>query len=169
MGAYDELVLTITFKEDTPMEVIDTLRYMLDLAEVPVGENDPPHPKHPYFEMEAWNELFTLDYTAYFSGEQVYKLSQDEFRPNVYHFTCRAIMKSGGDHIIVFVHWLLPYSDREGFHGYTRNDELPDYCDHIYIENGEVYLYQIHISNKNPPDVTHYKISENGRLLKIDN
>lgn len=171
MGAYDELVLTITFKKDTPKQVFDILQFHF-LEDT--TDNDelaaslPPLPDHPFFEMEDWNDLFAIDHIAYFGGESYYKLSQDAVQPDVYHFTCRAIMRMSTNLVCAFLHWLLPYSHREGFHGYTRMDELPDHNSLIYVENGEIYFYEAHISRSNSCTITRYKVTVDGRMIKTE-
>ncbi len=162
MGAYDELVLTITLGETTPKQVINILNYLTN----DMKKATPLLPGHPFFTMESWQNLFMEIHTPYLSGESFCKLNQDEFRKNVHHFTCRVIMKNGGDYIGAFIHWLLPYSNKEGFHGYTRMDETPEYNYLIHLENNELYYYEIYITETNPFKIKRYKVTADGNMIE---
>ncbi len=68
------------------------------------------------------------------------------------------MVRWGGEVIEWFLHWLAPYSETEGFVGYTRCDEVPERVDLIYFESGEVYYKSIEMW-EDPPHVSRRKLT----------
>src|SRR5262245_8691747 len=118
MAIYQELVLACNLKKDVPQQVIDILNYMIALyLDFKTGQSyHIPAPDLP--------------------GDPFTKLRFDDAQfAQYYKFTTRAMMKSGDWEFALFLLWLVPYSETEGFVGYTRDDENEQAIDLIYFEN----------------------------------
>lgn len=161
MGAFQELVLACDLKPAVPQQVIDVLKYMINLR----GELNPQEqPKaipmfdHPLFTQYPERLHFMLRGEAYYlPGIPFSELVFDELF-KYYKFTSRTMIKSGGWVAAFFLLWLAPYVETKGFVGYTRYDELPDLIDLIYFENGEVFYNRTNMEN-NPPTITRFKVT----------
>jgi hypothetical protein len=157
MGAYYELVLACDLKQDIPQQVIDILSYICDALASGERSESLVKPDHWFFKQANWSEITGVD-TMYLPGDIFAQLTWAEFN-QFYRFTIRTTVKHAGEWLIAaFVHWLAPYSETQGFVGYTRGDESPDVTDLIYFENGDVY-YNTVVLYKNPPEVKRHKIT----------
>lgn len=129
MGMYTELVLGVELKSD-PV-VIDTLKLMLDCnIKDKVVTID-----HPLFSTSRWRSMLRCD-SYYFDGQTDSKLVYDE--PNeIYFLNVRCNLKNYDNEIELFLDWLCPYIETEGFLGYSRYEEADDPT-LIYKENGKI-------------------------------
>lgn len=153
MGAYEELVLSCNLKEDVPEQVLDVLRYICDPTEE--RRLAVVAPTHNFFRYSNWDQMGQVA-TAYLPGTNIGALELEEFS-NTYEFSMRTIVKGGSSTIGSFVHWLAPYSQTEGFVGYTRCDEMPDEIDLISFADGDVFYYSTSLQK-----LKRYKIDERG-------
>lgn len=124
MGMYTELVCAFELKKDTPKEIVDILKYMVDEGEEPV-EN----PNHPLFETDRWHFMLTSN-SYYFDGDTTSTVRKDHIAETI--VTIRCNLKNYDDEIEKFIDWIKPYSNTRGFIGYKRyeQDEHPEL---IYI------------------------------------
>ncbi|MBX3066612.1 MAG: hypothetical protein KF726_26770 [Anaerolineae bacterium] len=170
MAPWFELMLAINLKEDIPQNVIAILKV---LAAPPMSDalnSTPPSnyesiktPKHHFFLEYGW-EWFTFlrTDTYYFPGDSFGKLTYDEQK--FYKFTARAMVRSHGSLLASFLHWIAPYSQTQGFVGYTRCDES-SYISLIYFENGVVH-YKDGDFFGSPKGMRHYTIAEDGSVAE---
>lgn len=115
---YTELCIAVDLKSDTPIEVIDVLRYMCE-----GGENAPALPNHDFFMCDRWRWVFTCD-SYYFRGNSHRDLQYDDILL-AYQLTSRANLKNYSYEIEKFIDWLTPYIDAEDgdFLGHKRYEE----------------------------------------------
>ena len=117
MGMYTELHFNAELKKDTPEEVIETLRKMVNGAAI---ENPPDH---ELFQTSRWSFMLCCD-SYYFSSDTHSTLRFDEISKS--WFLCiRSNLKNYGGEIEKFIDWIHPYLDElEGEHlGHMRYEE----------------------------------------------
>lgn len=128
MGMYTELVLGVKIVPDK--KVLQKLEYMLD--------NDKPDVeiKHSLFsDATRWNYMLMCD-SYYFDGQTDSKLVHDNICGGDY-LNVRCNLKNYGDEIELFLDWLCPYIETEGFLGYMRYEEAEDPT-LIYKKEGKI-------------------------------
>lgn len=128
MGMYTELNIALQFEKDTPKEIIDTLRYMLEKG------TEIPRSNHPLFNTESWRVMLVKD-ISYFPGDSFHSLSYSARLG--YDLTVRSSLKNYDKEIELFLDFINPYIKTEGFIGYMMGEE----CDRptlIYHVNGEI-------------------------------
>ena len=128
MGMYTELVLGVKIKP--VKEVAQKLNYMLH-------ENvEDIHFDHPLFsDKTRWDDMLLCD-SYYFDGQTDSKLVYDTFIQS-YYLNVRCNLKNYYNEIKLFLDWLCPYIETDGFLGYTRYEEHDDPT-LIYKENGKI-------------------------------
>ena len=132
MGMHTELVMACELKGNVPGEVIETLKYMVGdseyLATVPV---------HALFTADRWKSMLRCD-SYYFDGDTHSTLRYDDIGKS-YILNIRCNLKNYCSEIEKFLDWIIPYSNTNGFVGYTRyeEDENPTL---IYFIDGKVEL-----------------------------
>lgn len=141
MGMYTSLHLAVNLKKDTPEEVVNILKFLVN------RDSPPPEalPDHPFFRAERWGMVLSCD-SYYFSGTQFGVLEWDEIL-DAYTLTTLSNMKNYGDEIFLFLDWLHPYLDAfpGDFLGYTQYEECPEPELLFYAtgeENGMIYMNQ---------------------------
>lgn len=117
MGNYTEFHFNARLKENTPDQVLDVLKYMIDDE----GEKS-ELPDHPFFKTHGWELMLQLD-TVYFPVEAcsvVYARG----------LSIRCAFKNYDNEIELFCNWIAPYldADDEDFLGFCRfeNDNEPE-------------------------------------------
>jgi hypothetical protein len=140
-------------REDTPQQVIETLRYMTSNRDYDF--NNPPD--LPFFKDDDWRTFLVCESEGFiFPGEphaslrEAYRYSRSmvEGGEDVYlhtlSFRCQA-KDDGITSYLTFIEWLAPYSSTTGFVGYWiyEDDEDPIL---IYFKDG-----QISMSKPSPP------------------
>ena len=122
MGMYTELNMAVKLKADTPENVINVLKYMLrDIKPKPVET-----PDHPLFQASGWAIMLLCD-SYYFSGQTDSYLYKDDLGVCVcYSLNVRCNLKNYENQIDLFLDWLRPYIDDDGFIGYKRYEEDED-------------------------------------------
>src|SRR5262249_27895067 len=123
MGPWNELFLACDLKPDVPQQVVDILNYLINPPFDPENGEIKPiiAPNHQFFRQIGW-EMTLIGHCYYFSGDIFSLLAFDE-KFNYYKFTVRTMVKLGGDLISAFLVWLAPYSETNGYVGYTYCDE----------------------------------------------
>ena len=139
MGMYTEMVMAIQLKAETPKDVIETLRYMM-------GETErlEATPDHKLFDAEEWRRML-MPGNYYFDGEVRSTVTYDDpFRKPRLTIRCNA--KNGFNELGYFLDWIAPYSDTDGFVGYTmyEGDYKPIL---IYFRDGKVDQMEIERMN----------------------
>lgn len=124
MGMYTELNLGVRFYEDTPQNIIDILKYMLDDSPVRFDYNKPQLPNHPLFETERWSIMLCCD-SYYFDGQTDSSLHYDDIS-NSYFLNVRCNLKNYDCEIAKFLDFIQPYLETDGFLGYTRYEDDDD-------------------------------------------
>jgi hypothetical protein len=129
MGMYTELCLGLRFKEGTPAEVIDTLNNMVK------GDTMPPPPDHPLFGSPRWYGMLRGS-SYYFAAKAVRRFEYDDISKQ-WHLSVICNFKNYDSEIDLFLSWIAPHVDRDGFVGYHRyeEDEAPTL---LYLRGGEV-------------------------------
>lgn len=120
MGMYTELNIGVAFREDTPSNIINILKHMLNEdEEVFYILTD-----HPLFKTARWNFMLVSD-SYYFDGQTDSSLTYDDIS-NQYYLNVRCNLKNYDDEITKFMDFIQPYLDTRGFLGYTRYEEDGD-------------------------------------------
>lgn len=114
MGMYTEVFVNVDLKEDTPLEVIETLRAMC------AGQHDSDKLKDKPF---RWAYLFNNG-SHYTPLTCCGNLTFNEIA-NCYSLLGKGDIKNYENEIKQFFTWLMPYIDAEkgDFIGYTRFEE----------------------------------------------
>lgn len=124
MGMYTELVCAFELKKGTPIQVNETLKYMLDYS-----GDDIETPDHELFETSRWEFMLRSD-SYYFTGTTDSSMRKDDIT-NAYIVNVRCNLKNYDDEIKKFIDWIKPYvrkdymEERE-FIGYTRYEEAEE-------------------------------------------
>lgn len=130
MGKFTEINVCFDLIKDTPKNVSDILKYLIECNEEPTVL-----PKHEFFNCERWGVVACCD-SYYFDGMTNSKIVFDDIL-KCYKVNIRANLQNYDDEIDKFLHWLVPYIATEGFIGYTRYEEY-DVPSLIYIEDDTV-------------------------------
>lgn len=119
MGMYTQLHLASTLKPDTPIEVIETLKYMLGDSDLP-----PTNLEHPLFNTERWVIMLRCD-SYYFDTDTRSTLRMDHIGSE-YVLNVMSNFKNYDSEIDLFLEWIDPHLDKyEGeFLGYSRYEEF---------------------------------------------
>lgn len=136
MGMYTELNIGVSIKNYE--EVIQKLQFMLGDSDKDVNID------HPLFgEAKRWECMLQCG-SYYFDGQPDSKLYRDDLYENdpMYFLNVRCNLKNYGDEIKLFLDWLCPYINTEGFLGYTRYEEA-DNPTLIYKENEEIIYKKV--------------------------
>ena len=120
MGMYTELNVGVAFKKDTPNNVINIIKYMLNEDEFVYYEL----PDHPLFKTARWNFMLVSD-SYYFDGQTDSSLHYDDISSQ-YYLNVRCNLKNYDGEIEKFMEFIQPYLDTRGFLGYTRYEEFDD-------------------------------------------
>lgn len=130
MGMYTELNIALRLEKDTPKEIINALQYML-------GEDaEVPFINHPLFNTESWKVLLIKE-ISYFPGDSFHLLSYNDKLG--YDLTVRSSIKNYDNEIELFLDFINPYIETEGFIGYMFCEQCDDPT-LIYYVNGEIQL-----------------------------
>ena len=110
MGMYTQLLLDIELKKDTPKEIIDTLKEMVDI------DGD----------CKFWNNRLNWCFNSssyYFNNNHHANIQFDEIS-EVYKLFVYCDFKDYDDEIKILLSWLKPYIEDNGdMIGYTRYEE----------------------------------------------
>lgn len=126
MGMYTELVLGVELKADP--NVIGILKVMLGYLDEFDGNYS-----HPLFSTPRWRIMLGCG-SAYFDRQADSKLVED-YRCCYLNVGCN--FKNYNNEIDLFLDWLRPYIESDGFIGYMRYEEN-DNPTLIYMINGDV-------------------------------
>ena len=130
MGMYTELNIGVKLYPDSDM--LKKLRYMLHETAEDIEMN------HPLFDTRRWEHMLTSD-SYYFDGQTDSKLITDRLYPEapMYYLNVRCNLKNYDSEIKLFMDWLRPYIETEGFLGYMRYEKSYNPT-LIYKEHGEI-------------------------------
>lgn len=118
MGMYTELNIGVSLRSDTPENIINVLRYML-------GDPDKPElPDHPLFSTDRWTFMLRCD-SYYFDGRTDSSMVRDDI-DDEYKLNVRCNLKNYSNEIDLFLDFIQPYLETEGFLGYKRYEEDDD-------------------------------------------
>jgi hypothetical protein len=115
MGMYTELNIGVRFKQDTPDNIINIIKHMID-NNINAITTD-----HPLFSSPRWRIMLTC-YSYYFDGRADSNLRYDEIDES-YHLNVRCNLKNYDNEIELFLDFIRPYLETEGFLGYMRYEE----------------------------------------------
>lgn len=121
MGMYTEIHFNSELKKDTPKEVVEVLKYMVEDCEKPLEL-----PDHELFKSERWEILFKCD-SYYFDADTHSTLRFDEISGS-YYLCVRSNLKNYDSEIEKFIDWIDPYLDKFdgdflGFYRYEETEE----------------------------------------------
>lgn len=122
MGMYTEIYTKITFKEDTPKEVIDIIKYMVGMIDETELNGAPDH---PLFKTGRWDFMFQCC-SYYHMPETNVKFWFDDIA-NQWFLNGRSDLKDYDQEIAKFFDWVKPYCE-------TRGDEKTFIGYHLYEE-----------------------------------
>lgn len=117
MGMYTELHFNSELKKDTPEDVINILKFMVD------GGDEPDTLEHDLFNAERWRFMLQCD-SYYFDADTHTTLRYDDIAKS--YFLCiRTNLKNYDSEIEKFIDWIMPYLDKfDGdFLGFYRYEE----------------------------------------------
>ena len=118
MGMYTELNIGVNLRSDTPNNIIDILRYMLgDIDETKTTD-------HPLFLTQRWRFML-VSTSYYFDGHTDSSIERDDIT-HEYKLNVRCNLKNYDGEIKLFLDFIRPYLETEGFLGYTRYEECDD-------------------------------------------
>lgn len=119
MGMYTELNIGVSLRSDTPSNVVDILRYMLgdDIDNVETTD-------HPLFSTHRWAMMLRCD-SYYFDGRTDSSMVRDDV-DHEYKLNVRCNFKNYNNEIVLFMDFIHPYLETEGFLGYERYEEEAD-------------------------------------------
>ncbi len=124
MGMYTEIVVGCQLKIDTPKEVIEVLKYMIDHT-----EEKPYLPKHKFFKCSRWHMVASCG-SYYFGVHDSHSLILYDDISKAYNLSIRANLKNYDNEITLFIDWLRPYIDRGSgrreFFGYSIYEEADE-------------------------------------------
>jgi hypothetical protein len=106
MGMYTELVFGGELKSDTPENVINILKYLIDDETIETFKL----PDHPFFECDRWTHI-AISSSYYFGGQCLSGIKYDGIA-NAYRISIRANLKNYDNEIDKFVDWIKPYMDK---------------------------------------------------------
>jgi hypothetical protein len=134
MGMYTALHFGADLKLDTPDQIVNILRYMLDEKHDP--HSPPATPEHPLFGVDTrWRWMLMGD-SWYFRHESFSKVIDCPGGGHTLSITCN--LKNYNDEISKFLDWIMPYVMEEpgGWLGYWmyEEDEIPTL---IFFPGGE--------------------------------
>lgn len=141
MGMYTELVLGVDLVRDTPEEVIDILKYMI---EGELEDPEPTVPDHPLFKTDRWRIMLRCD-SHYFGGCSFSILDSPRYKGDVYKLSIRSNLKNYDSEIELFLNWLAPYIETRGFIGHMRYEAFDDPWLIYYglYDEDYIYLYEL--------------------------
>lgn len=118
MGMYTELNIGVSLRSDTPENVIDILKYMLgDINNVETTD-------HPLFSTQRWAFMLRCD-SYYFDGRTDSSMERDDI-DHEYKLNVRCNLKNYDNEIDLFLDFIRPYLETNGFLGYKRYEEFDD-------------------------------------------
>lgn len=132
MGMYTELVMACKLKKNAPEDVVETLKYMVGDSEYLAAI-----PTHDLFKTDRWKSMLRCD-SYYFDGDTNSTFRYDDIGKS-YVLTIRCNLKNYCDEIEEFLNWIIPYSNTNGFVGYSRYEES-ETPTLIYFNEGKVEL-----------------------------
>lgn len=136
---YTELNIAVRLKEDMPKDIISIIRSMINAESVYYNT-----PDHPFFKTDRWKWLFSSD-SYYFDGDTHSNFRLDNIT-HQYVLTVRSNLKNYCYEIELFLNFLSPYMDTQGFIGYEMY-ETNDNPNLIYNEDGNIYIDKIAIDS----------------------
>ena len=119
MGMYTEVNLGLSFKDNTPDEVIKILKCLLSEEE---WVQDLP--EHNFFKCDRF-KFVLISNSYYFDSITDSKMELDNI-DGKYHLNVRSNLKNYNSEIQNFIDYISPYIDTEGFIGYMRYEEDDD-------------------------------------------
>lgn len=140
MGMYTQLRCNIDIKRDTPLEVINMLKYMVGDLDIDLRHFEGfDSLKHPLFQSHRWHMLFTCS-SAYFDDwEEPQLIECDDY----YQLTVCSNLKNYDSEIQKFWDWIKPYINaNEGeWLGAYRYEENEWDTNVRYLGNDEIEFY----------------------------
>ena len=118
MGMYTELNIGVNLNKNTPDKVIKILNYMLE------GNNNNDEINvinHPLFSTDRWRWMLVSD-SYYFDSRTDSSMTKDSIS-KCYELNVRCNLKNYDNEISLFLNFIQPYLDTNGFIGYTRYEE----------------------------------------------
>lgn len=133
MGMYTEFNIGISFKKNTPDNIIKILEYLLCEGRVEYGreeyllrsiKEESELAEHELFKCDRW-EIVLVGDSAYFDGITDSKMEFDEISEK-YRLNVRSNIKNYCQEIEKFMDFISAYIYTEGFLGYMRHEECDD-------------------------------------------
>lgn len=118
MGMYTKLNLGLALEKDTPLNVIQILRYMVRDADMPDDI-----PDHPLFETDRWDVMLVCG-SGYFDDNTHTSMECDCMGRWI--LTARSDFKNYCGEIDKFLNFIQPYLNTDGFIGYSLYEEDDD-------------------------------------------
>ena len=120
MADVAELFIRFSLRTDTPNDVINILKYMLNQSEC-----DPVLPTHEFFDKKRWRSIF-IGFDDTEIGGKISLLQKAPYLSDGWELCVRSVYKDRGE-IYSFFKWILPYIDETWttFLGFIRYDTHP--------------------------------------------
>lgn len=135
MGMYTEINIGISFKEDTPENFINIIKYLLgDITE------QPELSQHNFFNCDRWRMILTSD-SYYFDSITYSKMEKNDIDER-YHLNVRSNLKNYSGEIEKFLDFISSHIETDGFIGYMRYEESENPT-LIYNDDGKIIYKEI--------------------------
>jgi hypothetical protein len=116
MGMYTELFLQVRLKGETPVEILDTIKFMLGTSDIEVLQP---------FEADRWSHMLQSSsfYHYPYAHSSLDGKPYDGFSGNFLFVRCD--FKNYTGELKGFLNWIAPYVEEEGLHyqGHWRYEE----------------------------------------------
>lgn len=119
MGMYTELNIGVSLRADTPDKIVDILKYMLGDIDEKVETTD-----HALFSTRRWHYMLVSD-SYYFDSYTDSSMRRDDL-DHQYKLNVRCNLKNYNNEIDLFLDFIRPYLQTNGFLGYKRYEECDD-------------------------------------------
>lgn len=131
LGDYTELKTHFYLKPETPLDVIDILKYVADM-----NTQKPILPDHKLFKCPRWTHLFNCS-SAYFNNEKHTEIKLDGDR---WYINTQANFKNYDDEIRFFWDWIEPYIDCVEGKKIGEVTLHREYSNEVYLDNGKIVM-----------------------------
>lgn len=135
MGMYTELMLGVSFKKETPDKIINAINHMAKDIDGPGPDMD-----HALFftRDERWRWMLKSASSYYFEAKACLVWTLDEITSRHY-LTVITSIKNYEKEWELFLDFIAPWVDEDGFAGYMRYEEADD-PSLIYFVDGKVSI-----------------------------
>lgn len=139
MGDYTRFEFDAKLVDDTPQEVVDTLKYMMDGGVTSDEDPGPELPTHALFKAERWGMVLRGASSYRPETQTTYVRSVFEIDDNGYRLKVLSSFKNYDNEIRLFCDWIAPYLDEDdGTEVGTTQFEYDDRATRLVKDRGVI-------------------------------